>query len=159
MIVAFIVGIIGLVCFYAEFFLPGGILVIVGVMLLIASTIAFAMDVHSWAWSFFYVVLLLVLSGVACVIALRQVKRSGRKNSFFLSTDQEGFCSDKIEQELMGAIGVVLTELKPAGHVRIGEKTYQATSIGPFLSKGQKIVVVGVQGSRVLVKNQEDKEI
>jgi len=152
MIVAIIVGLVGLLCLYVEFFVPGGVLAIIGAVILICSSIAFSLKADSWALGFIYVLSFLLAAVAICFFAMKNIKKSGKKNTFFLSRNQEGFTTDKIDAKLKGKTGRVSTELKPSGHVKIGGKTYQATSRGPFISKGARVEVIEVKGSHVIVK-------
>lgn len=152
MILACFIGLIGLLCLYFEFFLPGGVLALLGVGVLILSGGIFFFHSESLTASFFYVITLFLLSGVICFIALRVIRKSGKKNSFFLEQNQKGFTTERLEASLVGKEGVVSTELKPSGHVRIEDKVYQAVSQGEFLLKGSLVEVVEVKGSHVLVK-------
>lgn len=156
MIVAILIGLLGLVCFYAEFFMPGGILAIAGVMIIIGSSFLFCLQANSWAIGFGYVIFLLVASIFTCYLALKYVKKSGKNNTFFLRNDQQGFSVSKIEENLQGKIGYVYTELKPAGHIKVEGKIYQALSQGPFLSKGTEIQVIASKGSHVIVQIAEE---
>lgn len=158
MIAALFIALIGLLCFYLEFFIPGGILAIVGGVLVIGSSILFCVKAGSYFLAFLYVIILLLSSIFICILALRYIRRSGTRNSFFLQSDQKGFTAEKIEEELIGKSGIVSTELKPAGHVRIDGKIYQANSQGPFLPKGSSVEVIEVKGSRIIVQSKEEKK-
>lgn len=157
MIVAVLIGLLGLFCFYAEFFMPGGILAIAGVMILIGSSLLFCLQTNSWGLGFSYVIGLLFASILVCYLALKHVKKSGKNNTFFLKNDQEGFSASKIEENLEGKIGYVYSELKPAGHVKIEGKIYQALSQGPFLGKDAEIRVIACKGSHVIVQATEEE--
>ncbi|MES2198611.1 MAG: NfeD family protein [Chlamydiota bacterium] len=157
MIVALLLGLIGLLCFYVEFFVPGGILAITGLMVLTGSSVVFFLKVDSLGLGYAYVLFLLVAAIFVCYMALRHVRKSGKQNSFFLQKSQEGFSVEKLEENLVGKTGVVCTELKPSGHVRIEEKVYQATSQGPFLSQGSVVEVIEMKSSHVIVKIKEEK--
>lgn len=152
MILAFLIGLIGLFCLYCEFFLPGGILAILGALTLIGGASIFFLRTESPLFTFGYVIFFLLLSVGVCFLALRNIRRSGKRDSFFLRQDQEGFSSGKIEEDLVGKEGVVSTELKPAGHIKVEGKVYQALSQGEFLSKGSMVEVVLMKGSHVIVK-------
>ncbi len=159
MIAALLIAIIGLMCFYIEFFVPGGILAITGVILLIGSSVIFFFKTDSTGFSFLYVLSLLIASVFVCYIALRHIRKSARKNSFFLESDQQGYSAEKIEENLVGKTGVVCTELKPAGHVRIEDKVYQALSQGPFLSKGEVVEVTEMKGSHLIVTSKKEEKV
>lgn len=56
-----------------------------------------------------------------------------------------------------GAKGEVVATLRPSGKVLIGQNIYEALSQGDFVEKGEKVTVVGLEGSVLLVQksNQE----
>lgn len=156
MIIAVVLGLIGLLCFYVEFFVPGGILAITGFMILTGSAVVFFLKTDSLGLGFAYVLFLLAAGIFVCYMAIKHVQKSGKRNSFFLQKSQEGFSVEKIEENLIGKTGIVCTELKPAGHVRIEEKVYQATSQGPFIAKGSAIEVIEMKGSHVIVISKKE---
>lgn len=159
MILALLIGLIGLSCFYLEFFIPGGILAVLGFLILIGSSTVFFLKTDSFGLGFGFALFLLAAAAFVCYIALKHVRKSGKRNSFFLQESQQGYCVDKIEEELLGKTGVVYTELKPSGHIRIEEKVYQATSQGPFLPKGTVVEVIEMKSSHVIVKIKEEKVV
>ncbi len=152
MILAVFIGVLGLLCLYFEFFLPGGVLALLGGVILIASCIFFFFQSDSSLATFLYFVGLILASTLVCLFAIRSIRRSGKENSFFLQKDQAGFTAGSLEEDLVGKEGVVSTELKPAGHVRIDGKVYQAVSQGEFLLKGSFVEVCSVKGSHLVVK-------
>ncbi len=152
MLLAICLGVIGLLCVYCEFFMPGGILAALGALTLVGSVILFAFHVDSALWIFSYSLLLLILGCGLCLLAIQHIKRSGKKNYFFLQKDQTGLSVECLSSNLIGKEGVVVTELKPAGHVRIEEEVYQAVSQGGFVEKNNIIEVCAVKGSHLLVK-------
>jgi membrane-bound serine protease (ClpP class) len=157
--VAILIGLAGLLCFYIEFFIPGGILALVGFLALVGSSVLFCLRVDSALLGFIYVICLLVAAVFVCYLAIKHMKKSGSKNSFFLQKSQEGFSVEKLEEDLTGKEGVVSTELKPAGHVRIDDKVYQAVSLGQFISSGKAIEVIEMKGSHVVVKLKKEKRV
>lgn len=152
MIVFLSLGVIGLLCVYAEFFLPGGVLAVLGALSLIGSVAFFSFQVEFFGWVFAYALLLMVLSGFVCYLAIEHIRRSGKRNAFFLGRDQEGFSVDKLDESLVGKEGIVVTELKPAGHIRVEGEVYQALSQGGFVERGETVEVLQVKGSHVVVK-------
>lgn len=152
MILAIFIGLVGLVCLYGEFFLPGGILAFFAVIIMAGSSVLFFMQSSSVLPGVIYTAVL-ILSGVfTCLFALKMIRRSN--NSFCLQKDQEGFVSASLEENLLAKEGVVSTELKPAGHVRIEGKIYQAVSQGDFIEKGSVIEVISMRGSHLIVKQK-----
>ena len=53
---------------------------------------------------------------------------------------------------VVGKMGKVLTELRPAGTVQIDGRPVDVVSEGAFIEKGSRVVVLSVSGSRVVVR-------
>ena len=58
-----------------------------------------------------------------------------------------------------GSQGDVLATLRPAGKVIIEKKIYDAVSNGGFIEKGQKITVLKLDGSTIVVERASETEI
>ena len=128
----------GLVLVFLEFFLPGAILAVIGVVLLLTSAALF-FATYPVLWGLLYLfVMLLVVFGV-CRLAIWKMKRSQVKGDFYHGQDQEGYSASSFDSSLVGKEGVVATELKPAGHILVEGQLYQAVSEKGFLSKGASI--------------------
>ncbi len=68
------------------------------------------------------------------------------------SNTVNGYVSAEPREELLGKRGIVVTELRPSGSALIADKLVDVISEGAFLTKGEKIIVVAVNGNRVLVR-------
>ena len=68
------------------------------------------------------------------------------------SRAERGFVSTPEHPELVGKTGEVLTELRPSGTARIDGRPVDVISEGSFIRKGTQIVVLSVNGSRVIVR-------
>lgn len=68
------------------------------------------------------------------------------------SNTANGYVSAEPREELLGKRGIVVTELRPSGSALIADKQVDVISEGAFLTKGEKIIVVAVNGNRVLVR-------
>ncbi len=68
------------------------------------------------------------------------------------SNTANGYVSAEPREELLGKRGIVVTELRPSGSALIADKLVDVISEGAFLTKGEKIIVVAVNGNRVLVR-------
>ena len=71
------------------------------------------------------------------------------------SRTEEGYVSSVGAVDLVGKTGEVLTELRPAGTVRIDGHPVDVVSEGTFISKGTHVVVLSVSGSRVVVREAD----
>lgn len=60
----------------------------------------------------------------------------------------------KAELPKVGDKGVVLATLRPSGKVMVGDRVFDAITAGTFLEKGTSIVVVGLEGSAVIVDSE-----
>ncbi len=146
-----LLAILGLSLIYTEFFLPGGILALVGGISLLASII-FCFMHGSQFWGILYILFLIGIVVLVCNLALWKMRGSKIKNRFYLEKDQEGFLAASFDQNLIGKKGTVFTELKPAGHILVEGIQYQALSETGFLSKGETVEVIGGQGSHLIVR-------
>ncbi|NGX61731.1 MAG: hypothetical protein K940chlam9_01220 [Chlamydiae bacterium] len=100
---------------------------------------------------------LVVGVGVIAVLARYLVPRLGLFSPLVLRGEQVaemGYVAGLAKEELppVGAEGEVVSPLRPAGKVEIGEEFYDAMSTGKFLQKGEKIRVVEIQGSKLVVE-------
>lgn len=68
------------------------------------------------------------------------------------SNTANGYVSAEPREELLGKRGIVVTELRPSGSALIADKLVDVISEGAFLTKGERIIVVAVNGNRVLVR-------
>ena len=141
----------GLVLVFLEFFLPGAILAVLGIISLLASAALFFID-YPLLWGLLY--LLGVLGAVFGVCKLALWKLKGRKGTgeFYHGEDQAGYLASSFDQQLIGKEGIVSTELKPAGHILVKGQLYQALSETGFISKGVVVKIVGGKGSHLIVR-------
>lgn len=58
-------------------------------------------------------------------------------------------------EALVGAIGTTVTDLRPAGTARFGERKVDVVSEGEFIPRGETVRVVEVEGARVVVRKEE----
>jgi hypothetical protein len=55
---------------------------------------------------------------------------------------------------LLGAIGLAETALRPAGTARFGEDFVDVVSEGSFIAPGRRVQVIQIEGNRVVVKEE-----
>ena len=60
--------------------------------------------------------------------------------------------------ELVGCTGRAETELRPSGRALVAGQPVDVVSEGAFIGKGAAIVVVSVNGSRVVVREKKSGE-
>ncbi|MFC4778524.1 nodulation protein NfeD [Paenibacillus sp. GCM10023252] len=145
--------ILGLALLVIELFVPSfGILGILGSLALIAGVITAAPDPKS----------ALLSLGVAFVLAVVIIYFAGRKykgrgiwNRFILKeslTTEEGFIPAESKEALLGSYGVSITPLRPAGTALIDGHRIDVVTDGVFIDTNEEIVVIKVEGTRVVVQ-------
>ncbi len=141
-------ALVGLFLVYLEFFFPSGILGVVAAASLIASIIVFIFQGYAWGWSATYAILLLVATGFVCKLAFSKVKKK-----VSLHDDQEHFVAVSYDKDLIGKEGIVLSDLKPSGHILIEGKRVAAFSEVGYIPKDTRVVVTSGRGSMLIVKS------
>jgi len=64
----------------------------------------------------------------------------------------QGFTSSHVPTDLLGQTGVALSDLRPAGIVRLGDSRLDVVTDGEFVPAGTRVRVVHVDGFRVVVE-------
>lgn len=155
-IIAFVLGIILLVL---EMFVPSfGILGLLGSAGLIYGIASSAYDqgnaVQSLAIAF--LVALVIVAVIAYVF-----RRRGIWNRFILKdqlTSEQGYVPNVPRDSLIGAEGVALSTLRPAGVAEIGGERMDVVTAGDFIEPGKPVRVTLVDGTRIVVKEIKDSE-
>lgn len=74
-------------------------------------------------------------------------------------TAEAGYSTVNVEfEDLIGQIGETMTDLRPVGTIRIGDRDYSAISNGEWIAKHSKVKVIQIDGTRILVKKIEINE-
>ena len=66
--------------------------------------------------------------------------------------NRDGYTSSSDKNELIGAIGVCATDLRPSGTITVEGEPIDVVTEGGFVNKGNIVKVIGVEGSRVVVR-------
>ena len=147
--------VIGLILLILELFVPGGILGIIGGSLMIVSLLFAGESVTHMAYS---IIIAMFIAVVGMVIIM---KLFGKKLHVFnklvlkdATTTEEGYVSNENRIELIGKTGVTQTPMRPAGVIVVDNERIDAVSEGSFIDKGKEIVVIKVEGSRIVVREQ-----
>jgi membrane-bound serine protease (ClpP class) len=69
---------------------------------------------------------------------------------------EQGFVSYPSEKELLGAEGIALTTLRPAGSAEFNGKRVDVVADWEYIEKGKKIKVLRVEGIKVVVKEVKE---
>jgi membrane-bound serine protease (ClpP class) len=135
----------------AELFIPGGIVGLIGGALIVVSIVS-AFSV----WGVFGGGCLLtgafIFGTIALYISIKYLPKSYMGRIMFLSKTEKHFASSGDYSEYVGKEGITKTRLRPSGKVIIENKVLDVVTDGIYLRKGEKIKVMEVEGSRVVVK-------
>ena len=153
-----IMFIIGLVLLLLEFFVPGGIVGIIGGALIIISLLFAGASITHMAYS---IIIAMFIAVIGMVILM---KFFGKKLHVFnklvlrdATTTEEGYVSNTNRVELIGRVGEAVTPLRPAGVIIIDNERIDAVSEGSYIDKGKQVEVIKVEGSRIVVRESIKK--
>jgi membrane-bound serine protease (ClpP class) len=139
----------GALMIFLEFFVPGMVIGALGIVLVAASVVFFAMQTTSTLYLLLYVAAVVIFLIAVFKLAVWRIRSS---KSFFATEDQAGTRAGGYDAKLIHCLGVAETDLRPAGWVTIQGQTLQAMSQGDFIAKGTSVVVTGGEGSEIIVK-------
>lgn len=156
-----LLGIAGILFFLAGLF---------GLMLPGVGSIDFEIDTQTWnaaGEAFFERLGLLSLTIIIGTLLIAMMSRYMMPslslwNRFILQGNeqdaQEGYVAGPDQKTFPknGAEGEVAATLRPAGKIRVNDEIYDAMSSGGFIEKGEKIRVVGIDSSTLIVQKKED---
>lgn len=150
MILLYIIGILFIVV--DGKLLNDGTLSIIGLAMMILSV---ALAAPSWVAGL-YAAIGIFLGGMMSFTFLKVFKKRNMWQKITLFdklTEEAGYSSINQEyKELVGKIGITLTDMRPIGTVRIDDKDYSALTQGKWLVKNTKVVVEQVDGTKIQVK-------
>lgn len=145
--------IIGIVLIIAEFFVPGGIVGVLGGGAVIGSLLMSGYDVGHMSMSIGIAFLVAV---IAAVILFRRI---GMDKGIFRhiilkdqTTTEQGYVASHNRLELIGLEGTAVTPLRPSGAGVFDDERLDVISEGPFIDKDKQIKIVKVEGVRIVVR-------
>lgn len=149
MLVAIGVVLVGFLLIYLEFFLPGGVLGVIGGLVILAGIILFVWEAGDFKLSAIFIGATLILLIATMKLALWKMKKSP---AFFAKEEQSGYFASEYDKEMIGKEGVAVTDLKPSGHILVEGIQCQAVSERSYLKKGESIKIIGGEGARLIVR-------
>ncbi len=152
MMIAVFLGLIALGLIYLEFFVPGGILAILALAAALVGVVLISMGPYGWFGGVIYFALLCALTIVVCYAAIKKMKKTAGKDSFYLSKDQQGYIVSSLDKNMIGKKGVAFSDLKPSGHIMIEGQAFQAVSERGYISKGAEVEIVALGPSYFIIK-------
>lgn len=153
-----IVFLIGVTLVILEFFLAGGIAGALGAIAIVASIIMAGANPAYMAYS---VLIAIAVAASGMVIIM---KFFGRKlhllNKMILmdATDTEsGYVSNVNRIDILGKRGLTITPLRPSGTIDLNGERIDVVSQGSYIDKGKHVIIVKVEGSRIVVRESNEK--
>lgn len=158
----FILLAVGIVLLGVEIFIvPGfGIFGVAGLLAVLGSIymslvghLATGVDYSMAAAALSSVILVVLVSAWAIVRILPKSERFGKTGVLLgekLSTDK-GYLAAVVRDDLVGMVGVAVTDLRPAGTGRFGEEQVDVTSDGVWIAAGTPIRIIRSEGYRHVV--------
>ncbi|MCI5509828.1 MAG: serine protease [Eubacterium sp.] len=158
--------ILGLLCLLAGFIFVGIEMVvpgfsvpgISGIVCLIAGVFLLADTVME---GFFITVIVLALLGILMAVMLYLLSKGKFRSPIILEEEQkstEGYLSSSDLKYLLGKKGVAMTDLRPTGVGQIDGINFDVISEGNYISAGEPVEIIKVEGSKLIVRvSEEDK--
>ena len=142
----------GVILLIVEAFMPGfGVPGISGIILLLAG-VAMTWYEYGAMVGLGTTVAVLALVGVAISVALKSASSGRLSKSDLILNDTETPPSENADMQLLvGKEGVVKNTLRPVGTAEFDCGKLHVTSDGEYVSEGQKVRIVRVEGTQIFV--------
>lgn len=151
MIVSFLFVLLGLVLILLEFYLPGGIIGILGGISILAGIILFASQSNSMIALIIFIIGIAISVGLLIRFALWRIVHAKPQYSIYSADDQEGYQASSYDKNAIGKTGVVIADLKPGGYILIEGHQHPAISLSGYIPKGEHVIVVSGQEQSLMV--------
>lgn len=147
--------VIGVILILIEAFMPSiGAIGIGGVVSVISGVVLAANNTGD---AFLALTIALLVSIVIIFLFGWLFKHKGVWNKFILqeqTSTQSGYVSQQSKAHLLGKEGKALSPLRPAGIALIDEQRIDVVSGGDYIDSNEHIVVIHVEGTRVVVRKK-----
>lgn len=163
-ILMFVVG-LGLIL-VEVFVIPGfGVAGISGVALIIVSLFLSMLgadpflDFNAISMAIIRLTIGLVAALILIFLVARFLPKSNIFKKFILSEEEKadaGYTSRSNLSELLGAEGVALTTLRPAGTAEFNGKRVDVVTDSEYIDHGKQVIVTAVEGMRVVVREKKN---
>ena len=147
---------LGLLAILLEPFVPtGGILGVLGAAGMCVG-VGMAYHYEGTGWGTAFLLACLILAPAAAIFAFKIFPSTPVGRRLILKSElsiEDGFQSaDPTLEELAGQEGVTITMLRPVGFARFGNRRVDVVTDGELIEKGERVLVIEVEGSRVVVE-------
>jgi membrane-bound serine protease (ClpP class) len=165
-IIEILMFVAGLVLLILEIFvIPGfGITGISGIILILASIFLSLVggdpffDTNAVSMAIVQLSIALLAAIVLIFILARFLPKSNIFKKFILSEEEKaasGYTSRSNLSELLGAEGIALTTLRPAGTAEFNGKRIDVVTDSEYIEHGKPVIVTAVEGMRVVVREKK----
>lgn len=122
----------------------GGVCAVIGAVLLVIAISGINYGGLSIQTEVALAVIVLVIAILAAWMLYKGLAAKGTK----IKTGKES---------LIGAKGIAITDLKPKGEIRVMGEFWQATAKDKWITNGERVEVIDMEGMFLVVKPAEDK--
>ena len=150
---AVILLVLGIILIILEFFVPGGILGLIGAAAIIGSLFLAGYDLAHMSLS---IAIAFIVAIVAGVILYKWI---GMERGIFKklilrerTTSELGYVSNVDRKDLIGKTGITVTPLRPAGTILLGDERLDVVSEGRFIEKDKEVQIIHVEGMKIVVR-------
>jgi len=153
--IPYLLVVLGLILILVEFYVPGGIVGVLGGISILTAVIMFASQTDSiLAFLLFFLCTIIAIALVIRYAIWRIIHTKG-KFSIYSNHDQEGYVASEYDRNAIGKTGVVLADLKPGGFILVDGQQHPAISLSGYIPKGEDVSVVGGQEQSLMVKKEQ----
>ncbi len=155
-IVPVLIG-IGLILCVAEAFIPGfGVCGILGIIMLVAGTVYFALGINEFYWTIVLVLGLIIGLVLIFKVMVRSVQKGklgktaifDRKTNLPVDYDLSGMMD---HAKYVDKFGTVIAPCKPAGKIKVGEDEIEVIAKNNFIEVGTIVKVIEVSDNNIYV--------
>jgi membrane-bound serine protease (ClpP class) len=153
MMAPLILFIAGIILILAEFFLPGAIMGILGFLLIVVSTVTGVIRFPEYSLFIIVGEFMGLVAGI--LFGLFLITKTRLQDSLVLAdtlSAEDGYCGPAQDPALVGKVGIAHTSLRPAGTIMVDKERIDAISDGTFIDKCTEVLVIQVEGNRVVVE-------
>jgi membrane-bound serine protease (ClpP class) len=142
-----------------EVFIPsGGLISICALICLIGGLVIFFR--HSTAAGWTGIIIAVIMIPAVLIIAYKVFPQTGFGKNVTLAPPErqrgDAIADTPKLKELVGAIGVVITPLRPVGMCDFSGQRVECVAEGGYVDKGKKIKVINVEGTQLTVRSVEE---
>lgn len=155
--IPYLLVLLGLLLILAEFYLPGGVIGVLGGISILSGIVIFASGTTS------VIALILFIFGTAIAVgfliryALWRIVNTKPQYSIYSNDDQEGYVASTYDHSAIGKRGIVIADLKPGGFILVEGRQHPAISLSGYIPKGEEVSIVGGQEQSLMVTKQKEK--